>query len=74
MKKILLGSLTFLMVFGLSACHDDDASSSTISSSVTPISDSSGNENPSQEDFTIKTRAISECYRKQLYIFNHSRW
>lgn len=48
MKKILLGSLTFLMVFGLSACHDDDASSSTISSSVTPISDSSGNENPSQ--------------------------
>lgn len=70
MKKILLGSLTFLMVFGLSACHDDDASSSTISSSVTPISDSSGNENPSQEDFTIKTSDNGLSATESSYTFS----
>lgn len=70
MKKILLGSLAFLMVFGLSACRDDDASSSTISSSVNPVSDSSGNENPPQEDFTIKTSDNGLSAAESSYTFS----
>ena len=70
MKKIFLGSLTFLMIFGLSACRDDDASSSTISSFVPSVSDSSGNENPPQEDFTIRTSDNGLSAAESNYTFS----